>query len=238
MSEQPTSKSGASNPEYASPFDTPGIKPAYSQNWQAKRRVADATRELIASLVTCTSSLEDLNAAAEQVEAQVALLRQSKPLYGRSEFEKLEEGIYQHTMGSLGYELNPMDGQSNPIASKFDMWFEGDRIHGKVFMDWQYEGPPNCVHGGFVAALFDQFLGVGQKLTGQPGFTGTLSVRYIKPTPIATELRFEGWVEKVDGRKNILKGELWAGEVKTASCEGLFISVSQAVVDALRSGRD
>jgi len=89
-----------------------------------------------------------------------------------------------------------------------------------------------------VAALCDQFLGVGQKLTGQPGFTGTLKVRYLKPTPIATDLRFEGWVERVEGRKNILKAELWAGDVKTATCEGLFISVTKEMVDALKNSRD
>ena len=223
--------------EYVSPFDAPGIVPACNDEWAAKRRVADATRELISSLVTCTSNVEELTAAAEHIEAQAAVLRQSEQLHGRSQFEKRQGGIYQRTMGSLGYELNPMDGQSNPIASKFDIWFDEDRIHGKVFMDWQYEGPPNSVHGGFVASLFDQFLGVGQKLTGQPGFTGTLSIRYLKPTPIATELRLEGWVEKVEGRKNILKGEMWAGDVKTATCEGLFISVTKEMVEALKSGQ-
>lgn len=224
-------------PQYTSPFDAPGIMPACSEDWQAKRRVADAARDLISALVTCTSSAEDLTAAAQQIEAQAAVLRQSEQLYGRSQFEQRQGGVYKQTMGSLGYELNPMDGQSNPIASHFDMWFENDRVHGKVFMDWQYEGPPNSVHGGFVAALFDQFLGVGQTLTGQPGFTGTLAVRYIKPTPIATQLRLEGWVEKVEGRKNILKAEMWAGDVKTATCEGLFISVTKAMVDALKSSR-
>lgn len=242
MSELESSISGQSreqpsSAEETSPFHAPGIMPACNDNWQAKRRVADATRDLIASLVTCTSSEEELTSVAQQIEAQVAVLRQSEQLYGRSQFEQRQGGIYKHTMGSLGYELNPMDGQSNPIASHFDMWFEQDRVHGKVFMDWQYEGPPNSVHGGFVAALFDQFLGVGQSLTGQPGFTGTLSVRYLKPTPIATQLRLEGWVEKVEGRKNILKAEMWAGDVKTATCEGLFISVTKEMVDALRASR-
>ena len=32
-----------------------------------------------------------------------------------------------------------------------------------------YEGPPGCVHGGFVAAAFDEVLGFVQSLGGQPG---------------------------------------------------------------------
>ena len=89
-------------------------------------------------------------------------------------------------------------------------------------MDWQYEGPPNSVHGGFVAALFDQFLGVAQKITKQPGFTGTLNIRYLVPTPIDTDLRLEGWVEKTEGRKNFLVSEMRAGDTLTARCEGIL----------------
>ena len=97
-------------------------------------------------------------------------------------------------------ELNPVFGKSNPLAPPFNIWFDGDKAYGQVRMDWQYEGPPNSVHGGFVAALFDQFLGVAQKMTKQPGFTGTLNIRYLVPTPIDTDLRLEGWVEKIEGR--------------------------------------
>jgi len=124
--------------QYVSPFDAPGIKPAIDEEWEAKRKVADATRDLSSSLVSTTSSGAELNAAAEAVAAQAAILKQSEQLHGRSQFEKRQGGVYQRTMGSLGYELNPMDGQSNPISSKLDIWFEEERVHGKVFMDWQY----------------------------------------------------------------------------------------------------
>jgi hypothetical protein len=220
---------------YASPFDAPGILPPSDEQWAAKRRIADAARALTEALVTTTADTSMLNAIADAMLTQVGKLQQQPRVYGRSKFERLLG--HDAPLGSLGYELNPIDGQSNPIASNFDIWFEGDRIHGRVKMGWQYEGPPNCVHGGMVAALFDQFLGVGQKLTGQPGFTGILKTRYIKPTPIDTELRLEGWVERVEGRKNVLKGEMWAGDVNTASCEGVFISIPQDVIDELKASR-
>ena len=63
-----------------------------------------------------------------------------------------------------------------------------------------YEGPPGHVHGGFVAAAFDEVLGFVQSTTGQPGMTGTLTIRYRKPTPLDTDLRFEATVQRVEGR--------------------------------------
>ena len=65
--------------------------------------------------------------------------------------------------------------------------------------------------------------------------TGTLQVRYIKPTPIDTDLRLEGWVEKVEGRKNFLTAEMWAGDMLCARCEGIFISASMEVLKQLRN---
>ena len=44
-----------------------------------------------------------------------------------------------------------------------------------------YEGPPGCVHGGFVAAAFDEVLGSTQSLSGEPGMTGRLTVNYRSP---------------------------------------------------------
>ena len=38
-----------------------------------------------------------------------------------------------------------------------------------------YEGPPGCVHGGYVAAAFDEMLGFVQSLGGNPGMTARLT---------------------------------------------------------------
>ena len=204
------------------PFESPDLKAPLNDNWAAKRRVGDATRRLIENLVTCTTDTAALNQVADVLGRQADILEQAPQMYGRVAFETAGNG----GMATVGYELNPLDGKSNAIAAPIFIWVDGEEVHAKATMGWQYEGPPNAVHGGFVAALFDQFLGVGQTITGQPGFTGTLSIRYIKPTPIATELKLKGWVDRVEGRKNFLKGEMWAGDVLTASCEGLFISVT------------
>jgi len=55
--------------------------------------------------------------------------------------------------------------------------------------------------------------------------TGTLTVHYRKPTPLFTELIFEGVIERVEGRKIFTRGTASANGVLTAEAEGLFIAV-------------
>ncbi len=76
-----------------------------------------------------------------------------------------------------------------------------------------------------MAAAFDEVLGFAQSMTGNPGMTGALTVRYRKPTPLDVDLRFEATVVRVEGRKIFTEGRLYAGEQLTAEAEGIFVSV-------------
>lgn len=89
-----------------------------------------------------------------------------------------------------------------------------------------------------MAAAFDEVLGSTQSLSGSPGMTGRLTVHYRKPTPLETELRFEGWLESVSGRKILTRGELYAGDVLCAEAEGLFISIDPSRFAELKQERD
>jgi acyl-coenzyme A thioesterase PaaI-like protein len=109
------------------------------------------------------------------------------------------------------------------MAPPVTMRIEDDRAIGKVTVGWAYEGPPGTLHGGYVAAIFDQFLGMAQAIGKQPGMTGTLITRFHKRTPLNTELRLVAWVEKLEGRKTFVSGEMYAGDTLTASCEGIFV---------------
>ena len=202
-------------------FDSSELQDPLNENWAARRALTEATRKLIANMVTCSNDTQELSQVAAVINEQAEKLVQGPRLQGRAAYEKT---AVNGDFARLCYELSPLDGKSNPIAAPITVWTEGERIYGRANMGWQYEGPYQSVHGGFVAALFDQLLGAGQKLTGQPGFTGTLTVKYLKLTPLNTELKMEGWVERIEGRKNYLAGEIWAGDKKTATCEAIFIS--------------
>lgn len=206
--------------EMFNPFYSEAVPPPHNEHWAARRRVGKAMRQLTEVLVTSTPSTEDLHALAEHLEQAVERFGHSPRIYGRSAFsDHAEHG----PASSMVYEINPLSGLSNPLAPPLKTWIDGDRVHGRVTLGWAYEGPPGCVHGGFVAAVFDEFMGIAQILGKQPGMTGTLEVRYRRPTPLNTELRLDAWLAEVEGRKTCIKADLYAGDQRTASCTALFV---------------
>ncbi len=74
------------------------------------------------------------------------------------------------------------------------------RLSGRVTFPLAYEGPPGLVHGGFLAVFFDsvtQHQSCAAKLTGK---TRSLTVKFRRPTPILTELRFDIVRAQTDGQ--------------------------------------
>ncbi len=111
-------------------------------------------------------------------------------------------------------------------------------IVGYVRFGSAYEGPPGCVHGGLIAAGFDEVLGLTQSLSGQAGMTGRLTVHYRRPTPLHTDLRFEGRLDAVSGRKVLTSCRLYAGEEVTAEATGLFVTIAPERFQAMAAHRD
>lgn len=216
------------------------LAPAPNEDWAARREAAVVLRRLIALMATTTSDAAVMRAVTENLHQQAERLAQAQQLQGRAAFAEFEQGRLGN-WGEVARETNPLSGYGNPLAPPLRLWLADDQAHGRATLGWPYEGPPLTVHGGYVCALFDHFLGMAQRLTGQPGVTGTLTTRFHQPTPLNTELELLGWVAEVSGRKNLLKGEIRANGVLTASCEGLFIFVSKqrfrAMVDAQQTGK-
>jgi acyl-coenzyme A thioesterase PaaI-like protein len=202
------------------PFASEEITAPFNDEWQAKRRVAQALKQLTEVLVTSTPPIAELHAIADSLEQTATRFATYPRLYGRTAF--MEEGSHG-SFGQLAHELNPLAGLSNPLAPPINMWIKDGRAVGRVTMGWAYEGPPGTVHGGYVAAIFDQFLGMAQVIGKQPGMTGTLTIRYHLRTPLNTELHLEAWIEQIEGRKTRVCGEIHVGDSLTASCEGIFI---------------
>ena len=94
-----------------------------------------------------------------------------------------------------------------------------------VCLDEAYQGPPNNVHGGYLAAMFDNLLGVlPYRLTGQKrAFTGRLTVRYRALTPLNTDLVLTGSLTSVRSRRVTAVGQCHVDGLLTAEAEALFI---------------
>lgn len=214
-----TREPGMTNPLF-NPFESEDISPPYSEHWEAKRRLAQALRDLTEVLLTSTPEVSEMNEIAERLELQARQFAKSERRYGITAFaEDGRHGGY----AEVNHELNAIAGLSNPLAPGLNMWFEDEVALGKVTCGHGYQGPPGHVHGGFVAAIFDQFLGMAQIMGKTPGMTGSLTVRYLRPTPLHQELTLRAELDRVEGRKTYMRATMYAGEVQTAACTALFV---------------
>lgn len=200
------------------------------------RRLADATRLIIEHLMSTGAPEGALSAAADALTSIAADLDEFP--HG-SIYEGFAEAANSGTSPQAGfYDHSPLIGKANPLASPIEIAIEGDKVIGTATFGTAYEGPPGCVHGGFVAASFDEILGAAQSMSGLPAMTGTLTIRYRKPTPLHRELRFEGELVKVEGRKVFAAGRVYAGDTLTAEAEGIFVTINFDRFKALIDERD
>lgn len=131
------------------------------------------------------------------------------------------------------FPTSPVIGYANPVAPPVDLWAvrtdEGSlELRGRALYGYPYEGPPTCVHGGVIAELFDELLGSVNILTGRAGMTGTLTVRYRRPTPLLTPLDLVARQTGSEGRKIFAWGGIYHEGELTAEAEGIFIEVGAA----------
>lgn len=130
--------------------------------------------------------------------------------------------------------LSPLRGRLNPIAPPLEIERveepEGLRLVGRTRLSCAYEGPPHGVHGGIVAALFDEILGAAQNLAPPVGVTAKLEVRYRHVTPLDEALRLEAWVKENLERRVTIQASCHAGDLLTATARGLFVRVDFAEV--------
>lgn len=212
--------------ELKNPFASEAITAPFNEEWQAKRRVAAAVRLLTEVLVTSSPDTSKMHDIAEQLENTATDFAASPRVYGRLDW--IESG--QHgSFGQVSHELNPLAGHSNPLAPPVTTRIEGDMAVGHCFCGWAYEGPPGSVHGGYVAAIFDQFMGLAQKLGNRPGMTGYLHVDYHQRTPLTTDLHLEARLTRQEGRKTFMEGKMFAHDELTASCDALFIEPRKGI---------
>lgn len=197
-------------------------------------RIGDALRSIIHRLHGSAAPDDELAKVADELEQEVDRLN---AFPGGSLYEGYAEATLAGDPAGI-FDHSPMLGRANPLAPPIRVAQHEDRMYAVATFGSGYEGPPGCVHGGYVAAAFDEVLGAAQSLGGRPGMTGRLIVNYRSPTPLNTELRFEGWVSKVEGRKTFTEGTVHAGDRLCAEAEGLFIAIDFAKMVELRAMRE
>jgi len=181
--------------------------------------LAAAVRRLLhATVVTATD-----DATQREVAAQAAALADRLE---RDEREVLP-GLDPEAMSKGHRPYRPVIGAANPIAPPMQVAVVGHgEVEAHVTLGPLHEGPPNTVHGGWVATLLDQLLGHAIAAAGVVGFTAELTVRYRRPTPHSVPLTLYGHFVGVDGRRIDARGEIVVDGEVTAEATAVFISPS------------
>jgi acyl-coenzyme A thioesterase PaaI-like protein len=119
---------------------------------------------------------------------------------------------------------NVVIGVRNPSAPPLVVHHESDgSVWTEFILGAAFEGPPGHVHGGVSAMILDHVLGATAHKPGWPAYTGTLTLRYHRPTPLQRPLRAEAWIESVQGVKTFAAGKVSDADGATVSAEGIFI---------------
>lgn len=200
-------------------WESPELR-AVTPEQQAARDVADAIRRLARELETTSASIAELETLRSDIDQLTESLEDGDRLATTA--GDIPNVAYQaHRLR----ERSPFIGRANPVALPLVVEFVDGGIDAIANFGTLYEGPPGCLHGGYIAGIFDEVLGAAQTLSGQAGMTGRLTIHYRSPTPLNTDLHLRARLESVNGRKILCKGTLHAGDRLCAEAEGLFIAV-------------
>jgi acyl-coenzyme A thioesterase PaaI-like protein len=124
---------------------------------------------------------------------------------------------------------NVVIGVRNPVAPPLLIHDEADgAVHTDFVLGAAYEGPPGMVHGGVCAMILDHVLGATAHLPNKPAYTGTLTLRYLRGTPLGRPLRAQALVDRIDGTKTFAVGHIADADGVTVQAEGVFIHPRKA----------
>lgn len=116
-------------------------------------------------------------------------------------------------------------GDENPAGVGLRMRRDGERVRGEVTLDRRHEGAPGYAHGGAVSTILDDALGMLLFVLERPAVTARIEVDFRRPAFLERPFEVEAWVDRVDGRKLHLVGELRADGELVAEAHALFLEV-------------
>ncbi len=177
--------------------------------------LTNSVRELIDAVIRTEVDPDTVRNVHRAIETAVARLRSHQI-----------DGSYgvRYTADLHGMPWgNAAIGLRNAIAPPLRTVRHDDgSVTADVTLGAAYEGPSGCVHGGMCALMLDHVLGEAGSADEVPCYTGTISLRYLRPTPLGA-LHAEAKITERDGRKKIVRGSLSDADGPTVTAEGVFI---------------
>lgn len=178
--------------------------------------LTQSLRELIDVAIRSEANEPDVTRAHELIKQATELLS--------ARLDPEPFGVRTTTEGGTLTWGNVAIGVRNAIAPPLHVRHsETGRATAELTLGAAYEGPPGQVHGGVCALLLDHVLGATAHRPGRPAVTGTLTIRYLAPTPLGP-LRVEAWIDHEEGSKTFAVGHITNTDgIASVRAEGVFI---------------
>lgn len=184
---------------------TPGVAGPWGEMIAALRGFLDTVAGVRPDEATILELKDQLNAWSERLQPFVVEER---------------EQLFARMLGQAGR------GQTMSPALVIESQAPGD-FRGHVTFGRYFLGVNGAVHGGTLPLMFDEVLGraAATAIPDKRLRTAYLRTDFRALTPLNTRLEVRGWLERRQGRKYFVRGELRHGEVVCADAEGLFIAL-------------
>jgi acyl-coenzyme A thioesterase PaaI-like protein len=204
-----------------------------------RARAGQAVRDLGHALVGHEASDELLDRVAADLEALTRLLSAGGPRSRGTGDSARQDQFAAPPDGAVfvSHDDRPVSGRSSPWGLDPVIRRVGDDVEAVVTLRSAHEGAPGRSHGGVVSALLDDVFGFLLSIVGTPAFTGELSIRYERGTPLHVPLTCRVRIVGREGRKMFMTGELTEPDGQVcARATATFIVIDPATVPGWGDG--
>jgi acyl-coenzyme A thioesterase PaaI-like protein len=202
----------------------------------ARLAVADRLRRLNAAFVGHEADDVDLAHLAAALDRATDQLRRGGPR--RRSFDEIadEAGAPEVSDGALAehFDVCFVTGPGSPVGLAGTVTREADALVFRTRIPRTFEGMPGFAHGGILAAIFDDIIGmVMGRLHRISAPTVHVEIAFLAPVPLEVEIEVRARLVGRDGRKCRVHAIATLGDAVHAEADGLLVVLRP---DQLSSG--
>ncbi len=193
--------------------------------------LVERVRELVEAVVMTDLDEDALGRAAEEVAAVTEALRSRRrdaPLRLVRHPDGRVESLLQAGSGRLNPQAAPVRWTVRPTEPPPGSPPRPVECVATCAFGAAHAGSPGRAHGGMVAAVLDECLGVAARAAGASGMTVALHVNLRAAAPLGRPVEIRARVTEVEGRKTWVAGEMLDGGTTVADATILCVAERSA----------
>lgn len=128
----------------------------------------------------------------------------------------------------VGESLRFVSGEPEGNRFRTRYYRDADKhLHARIWFGPETGGPPGHAHGGAVAAVMDEALGLAAWAAGYGIVVGNLNVSFRNMLPLERVVTVESRVVSAQGRKVMVHGRIFCDDTTYAEAECLCITLPE-----------